>query len=160
MIQRTHYVRCQTPRPIRWSMRDGKAEFVENEPVLNVSATDRYVPGPTRVQSGMKLRFKKLRSVTGNESGVAAITVAFFLVVLLGFAALAIDIGNVLVVRNELQNAADAAALSGAVYFWYNNTSGNPNWSAATTSGRTSRPTSSRRPRAGRSSGTSRGISK
>jgi len=68
-------------------MRDGKAEFVENEPVLNVSATDRYVPGPTRVQSGMKLRFKKLRSVTGNESGVAAITVAFFLVVLLGFPA-------------------------------------------------------------------------
>ena len=33
---------------------------------------------------------------------------------LIGFIALAIDIGNLLVARNELQNAADAAALAGA----------------------------------------------
>ncbi|MEX3669800.1 TadG family pilus assembly protein [Paraburkholderia phenoliruptrix] len=49
-----------------------------------------------------------------RERGVVAIQVAIFLVVLLGFAALAIDIARVLVVRNELQNAADAAALAGA----------------------------------------------
>ena len=103
---------------------------------------------------------KQLPSFTRDESGATAILFALFLTVLLAAAAAAIDVGQWMVVRSELQNAADSAALSGAVYFWYNNTSGNPNWSAATTSGRTSRPTSSRRPRAGRSSGTSRGISK
>jgi Flp pilus assembly protein TadG len=45
---------------------------------------------------------------------VVAIQVALFLVVLLGFAALAIDVARAFVVRNELQNAADAAALAGA----------------------------------------------
>ena len=39
---------------------------------------------------------------------------AIGLLSLLGFAALAIDVGYLFVVRNELQNAADAAALAGA----------------------------------------------
>ncbi|MEX3954041.1 TadG family pilus assembly protein [Paraburkholderia sp. EG287B] len=43
-----------------------------------------------------------------------AITVAVFMIFLLGTAAMAIDIGNLMVARNELQNAADAAALAGA----------------------------------------------
>lgn len=53
------------------------------------------------------------RQAWKHQQGVVAIQVALFLVVLLGFAALAIDIGRALVVRNELQNAADAAALAG-----------------------------------------------
>jgi hypothetical protein len=40
--------------------------------------------------------------------------VAILSAVLLGFAALTIDIGHMYVVRNQLQNAADAAALAGA----------------------------------------------
>lgn len=49
-----------------------------------------------------------------KQKGAVAVTVAVFLVFLLGTAALAIDIGNLMVARNELQNAADAAALAGA----------------------------------------------
>ena len=46
-----------------------------------------------------------------NQRGVAAIVVGLSLVMFLGFAALAVDLGYVMVTRNELQNAADAAAL-------------------------------------------------
>ena len=40
--------------------------------------------------------------------------------VLLGFAALALDLSHIFVAQNELQNAADAGALAGA-RFLYNN---------------------------------------
>ncbi|AOK61626.1 hypothetical protein WM29_20910 [Burkholderia ubonensis] len=49
-----------------------------------------------------------------KQEGAVAITVALSMIILLGIAALAIDIGNLLVARNELQNAADAAAMAGA----------------------------------------------
>ena len=39
---------------------------------------------------------------------------AVSMVVLLGFVGLAIDVGMLMVTRNEMQNAADAAALAGA----------------------------------------------
>lgn len=42
--------------------------------------------------------------------------VVAFLVVLIGFSALAIDIGHLYTARNELQDVADAAALAGARY--------------------------------------------
>jgi Flp pilus assembly protein TadG/phage terminase large subunit-like protein len=47
-----------------------------------------------------------------NQNGVSAIILALALVVLLGFAALAVDMGYIFAARNELQNAADAAALA------------------------------------------------
>jgi Flp pilus assembly protein TadG len=47
--------------------------------------------------------------------------VAIAIVVLIGFAALAIDIGHLFVVRNELKNAADAGALAGAQVLYNNN---------------------------------------
>ncbi len=50
----------------------------------------------------------------GNRQGATAVTVAILIVVLVGSAALALDIGHLVVVRNELQNAADAGALNGA----------------------------------------------
>ncbi len=49
-----------------------------------------------------------------DSRGAVAVMVAISLVMLLGFAALVIDIGHALVTRNELQNVADAAVLAGA----------------------------------------------
>jgi Flp pilus assembly protein TadG len=49
-----------------------------------------------------------------KQEGAVAVTVALCMLFLLGIAALAIDIGNLLVARSQLQNAADAAAMAGA----------------------------------------------
>ncbi|MFZ2088354.1 MAG: pilus assembly protein TadG-related protein [Desulfobaccales bacterium] len=49
-----------------------------------------------------------------DESGAVMVFSAILLVVLLGFGALAIDIGHLMVVKNELQNAADAGAMAGS----------------------------------------------
>jgi hypothetical protein len=57
---------------------------------------------------------------------------AISLLSLLGIAALAIDVGYLFVVRNELQNAADAAALAGAHNLVpYTGTPATPNWANA-----------------------------
>jgi len=47
-----------------------------------------------------------------EKQGATAIIVALMIAVFLGFAALAVDIGYVMVTRNELQNVADSAALA------------------------------------------------
>jgi Flp pilus assembly protein TadG len=49
-----------------------------------------------------------------RQRGAVAITFAISLLVLFGFMALVFDLGRTYVVRTELQNAADAAALAGA----------------------------------------------
>jgi len=49
-----------------------------------------------------------------NERGVVIIWTAFFMLMMLGFVALGIDVAKVMATRTELQNAADAAALAGA----------------------------------------------
>ncbi len=49
-----------------------------------------------------------------TQRGTAVVLVALVLVVLLGFAALAIDVGRLVVAKQELQVVADAAALAGA----------------------------------------------
>ncbi|MFP3799320.1 MULTISPECIES: pilus assembly protein TadG-related protein [Paraburkholderia] len=48
-----------------------------------------------------------------RQRGAVAVQVALLLITLLGSAAMAIDIGRWVVVRHQLQNAADAAALAG-----------------------------------------------
>ncbi len=53
-------------------------------------------------------------SIVKNQKGAFSIMTGLLLFGLIGFIALSIDIGNLLVARNELQNAADAAALAGA----------------------------------------------
>lgn len=58
----------------------------------------------------MSFRFKLWK----EESGQAIVMFAIGFVVLLGFAALAVDIGSVASEKSNLQNAADAAALAGA----------------------------------------------
>jgi len=55
-----------------------------------------------------------------NEKGATAIFVALILTLLLGFAALGIDVNYLYGVRNELQNAADAGALAGASVLFTN----------------------------------------
>ena len=49
-----------------------------------------------------------------DQRGVTALVVALALAMLLGFAALAIDVGYLYATKNELQNIADAAALAAA----------------------------------------------
>jgi len=63
----------------------------------------------------MSSKFKSWLDCSHAESGQAMVMVALSLVVILGFAAFAVDIGHVAVQKSELQNAADAAALAGVV---------------------------------------------
>lgn len=72
-----------------------------------------------------------LKRVYIDEGGAISIITAIVLFfVFLGIAALAIDIGRVAATKNELQNAADAAALAKASFLYppHNN---EPNWDAA-----------------------------
>lgn len=55
-----------------------------------------------------------LAKVRTNERGVVILWIAFFMVFMLGFVALGIDVAKMMATRTELQNAADAAALAGA----------------------------------------------
>ena len=66
-----------------------------------------------------------------TQRGSVSLMVAFLLPVLIGLAALAIDLVYLQVVRNEMQNDADAAALTGAAYF-FDGTNATPNWTLAT----------------------------
>src|SRR4030067_1579475 len=54
-----------------------------------------------------------------DQKGIVIVIVAILIAVFIGFAALAVDIGHLYVVRNELQNAADAGALAGARFLYY-----------------------------------------
>lgn len=77
--------------------------------------------GLGRLEMGEKMSIKKNSKLISwlrrsrAEEGQAMVMVAFSLVVILGFAAFAIDIGNIAVQKSDLQNAADAAALAGVV---------------------------------------------
>ncbi len=56
----------------------------------------------------------KIRDCWKNKKGITLVWGAFFLVLLLMLAGMAIDLGYMYVVKNQLQVAADAAALAGA----------------------------------------------
>ncbi len=53
-----------------------------------------------------------------EQQGVTVIMVALLILIFIGVAALAIDIGHLFIVRNELQNAADAGCLAGARFLY------------------------------------------
>ncbi|MDL1983399.1 MAG: pilus assembly protein TadG-related protein [Deltaproteobacteria bacterium] len=55
-----------------------------------------------------------MSSILRNQRGAVAVIVGISIFMLVGFGALAVDIGHLHVARNELQNAADAGALAGA----------------------------------------------
>ncbi len=56
----------------------------------------------------------RIERLGGDTNGAVAILAALILLALLGAASLAIDMGQLNVVRNDLQNTADAAALAAA----------------------------------------------
>jgi Flp pilus assembly protein TadG len=56
-----------------------------------------------------------------EHKGATVVFVAIAMVMFLGFAALAVDLGYLYVVRGELQNAADSGALAGAQVLYDNN---------------------------------------
>jgi len=62
-----------------------------------------------------------IQSILRNQRGATAILVGLCLFSLIGFGALAVDIGHLCVARNELQNAADAGALAGARFLYNEN---------------------------------------
>ena len=73
-------------------------------------------------------RGKSIISVITEQRGTVIVYVGILILVLIGFAALAVDIGHLYVARNELQNAADAGALAGAqVLYNADGTAVNPN---------------------------------
>lgn len=57
---------------------------------------------------------KSFKSMADNENGATIVYVTVILALLMMFTALAVDVGYLYGVRNELQDAADAAALAGA----------------------------------------------
>src|SRR5512147_479080 len=52
--------------------------------------------------------------IVDDETGGVLVLVAIMLIVFLGMAAFALDVGHLMIVRNELRNAADAGSLAGA----------------------------------------------
>lgn len=81
--------------------------------------------------SGAKLRKAlAIRQHAPKQKGAVTLLVALTLPILIGAAALAVDMAHLHVVRNELQNDADAAALAGARVL-YNSTTGSTDWSLA-----------------------------
>ena len=58
--------------------------------------------------------FKPLK----EQRGVTVIIVALLILIFIGFAALTIDIGHLFIVRNEVQNAADAGCLAGSRFLY------------------------------------------
>jgi len=57
---------------------------------------------------------RRQRPVPHRQHGAIAIMAGLLIVVLIGFGGLAIDLGRLYIVKTELQNAADAAALGAA----------------------------------------------
>jgi len=76
-------------------------------------------------------------AIVTDQKGLALVYIAICIFVLLGFLGLAVDLGHLQVVRGELQNDSDAAALAGAGSLYDKPTSpgGTPtlDWNAAQT---------------------------
>ncbi len=61
---------------------------------------------------------RDLTNLFREQRGVIAIVVALLFLGLIGVAALAIDVVHLFLVKNELQNAADAGSLAGARFLY------------------------------------------
>ncbi len=79
--------------------------FAWKAPAAGLRAT-----GPVAAQ-----RRRRAAGLFGEEQGASAVVVALVLVVLGAFLALVINSGHLMMVRGQLQNACDAAALAAAV---------------------------------------------
>ncbi len=92
----------------------------------------RYLPSRIQRRHAPSQRCNR----RGKQKGSIAVLAALSLTALLGFAALAVDVADLYLVRNELQNAADAAALAGAPCIYaraqcLNTKNTAPDWSTA-----------------------------
>jgi hypothetical protein len=58
--------------------------------------------------------YRRSRRKLRSQKGMTAVIMAVSLTMLIGFAAMAVDVGYVMLTKNELQNIADATALWGA----------------------------------------------
>jgi Flp pilus assembly protein TadG len=76
----------------------------------NLAKSPKQEFGTMKRKSHLKAKWEAWRR---DESGNVAIITAILLVVLVSLVAMVVDVGHVKAVRNELQNAADAAALAG-----------------------------------------------
>jgi Flp pilus assembly protein TadG len=85
-------------------------EMIGDVDLIDPVAADPVAVGPGRAKKPGWSRIKN------DESGLALVWMSLFLMVLLGFAALAVDIGHGYLVAQRAQNAADAAALGGTIY--------------------------------------------
>jgi Flp pilus assembly protein TadG len=83
-----------------------------------------------------RVNLNGLRALVNDQSGSIAIFAAVGLVLLLGFAALALDIGHLITVKSELQKAGDAGALACARGLNLNGPP-YPNWTNGSTMGST-----------------------
>ncbi|CAJ0737638.1 hypothetical protein LMG18090_04522 [Ralstonia mannitolilytica] len=72
------------------------------------------------------MKTRTFRLAQRAQRGAVGIMMPALIATMAGLGALAVDIGYLMVVRNELQNAADAAALAGAAGLY---TGTAPNWS-------------------------------
>ncbi len=70
----------------------------------------------TPVVRALESRLRRVVRADKEEAGAVVILVAMLLVVFMGCAAIAVDLGREQVVAAQLQKAADAGALAGAVY--------------------------------------------
>ncbi len=62
--------------------------------------------------------------VVTDQSGGVLVLIGILLIVIIGMTAMALDIGHLMVVRNELRNASDAGALAGATKLYTTNAAG------------------------------------
>jgi len=67
----------------------------------------------------MKFKTAILGKLRDQQGAILVIVAILFSFIFLGLLAFAIDIGHITVVKNELQNAADAGALAGALNLYY-----------------------------------------
>ncbi len=72
-------------------------------------------------------------SAVGRQRGAVGIMMPMLMISILSIGAVAIDVAHLVIARNELQNAADAAALAGAAGLYPANPT--PQWSAGVTKG-------------------------
>ena len=65
-------------------------------------------------------------TILGNQKGIALVYIAIVISVLMGCLGLAVDVGHLQLVRGQLQNAADAAALAGAAQLYVDHSNPGP----------------------------------
>lgn len=69
----------------------------------------------------------RARSIRGQ----VLIMVTLWLVLLLSLVALTLEVGHILIIKSQLQNAADASSLQGALYLYPGSDDGTPSWDLA-----------------------------